>query len=99
MYVCKKGFKRLNISYKKFHDPVYYYYLFKQAEALTINYEVTVDEGSLHFELRDRKKLIYSRNFTEDEKGSFTFTPVLRFHSFRVEGNQTHGGCKFEWGK
>ena len=96
-YVYKQGYENLRISYKKFHGVDEYYFRFAKGTAITLAYEVNVEEGELSLQWRNRKNHIWSQTFTEDGQGNSVFTTEHRLHSLIVSGSQTKGGCRIHF--
>lgn len=96
-YVHKKFGNRLSVSYKKFHGFDYYYFRLPENKQITLTYEVAVDDGSLNLELRNKKGSLFTKTFTADEKGDYFFVTNGKWHSIKVRGDETKGGCKVEF--
>ncbi|ALX48534.1 hypothetical protein [Lentibacillus amyloliquefaciens] len=88
---------KLDISYEKFKGSDDYYFFLKKSEPFTFQFDVIVEEGSLTLELRSMKDLLYTKTFTADENGTFTFTATRRFHTLSVEGHDTKGSCHMKF--
>ncbi|MFD1413604.1 hypothetical protein [Oceanobacillus jeddahense] len=95
-YVHKRFGNKRDITYKKFHGVEYYHFRVKKNEIITVSYDVSVEEGSLRLEWRDRKDLLHDHTFFESESVEFSFTAKRRIHYIKLEANQTRGGVSIE---
>ncbi|MGN8681444.1 hypothetical protein ACTNEO_09795 [Gracilibacillus sp. HCP3S3_G5_1] len=85
--------RKLTMSYKTFNGIEDYLFFTKQARPYTLNYDVKVQAGSLILKCAKGKEVLFEKEFTQDEQGSFSFTAKHnRYHLF-VIGTYTQGGC------
>ncbi|SNZ17440.1 hypothetical protein SAMN05421503_3238 [Terribacillus aidingensis] len=96
-YIFTRSRYKLKFSYKLFNGVEYHYFKFRKNQILTFTYDVKVDSGELILEWRDRKKLIWRKNFCESAQGNATFHTDRRFYSIVIEGNNTKGGCQLHF--
>jgi len=85
--------RRLKVSYTKFDGTEFFQFYLKKDQQMKMNYSITVENGSVTIHLCNRKGEIFTKNFTENEEGQFTFQTIGRLYSVELTGENTKGGC------
>lgn len=93
-YKYKHTLMGLSVSYKKYDGFDCYRFRLKKGRKIKVNYEATVESGSLRLEWRDSKRSYFNKLFHENESGNFSFEASKRIHILKLEGKDTRGGCK-----
>ncbi|WP_050183923.1 hypothetical protein [Domibacillus robiginosus] len=95
-YVYKQGLNHLRVSFKRFNGFDEYSFWLKKGASMTLVYEVTVEQGELQLEWRNRKKQVWKHVFTADESGTVSFTAERHLYVLQLDGKRAKGGCRIE---
>ncbi|HLS60312.1 MAG TPA: hypothetical protein VK044_04180 [Virgibacillus sp.] len=87
---------KLTVSYKLYNGMEKHPFKIKKGEDTTLNYNVSVQSGSLILKFINDTYVVFEEEFTSDQQGSFSFTPSSRIQIITVIGNFTKGGCDVE---
>ncbi|MFD1412385.1 hypothetical protein [Oceanobacillus jeddahense] len=99
--VIKVGFvtnhlknKQLRIRYKKFNGISNHIFVVGTNQNVHFDYDVVVEEGSLELIFRQRRDVVFHKEFHQSEKGSFSFTSSRKNCMLLVTGKHTKGSCQ-----
>jgi len=84
------------MSYKGYNGIEKYPFVVKKQEDTTIEYNVSVQKGSLVIKFVNGNDIIFEEVFTSDDQGSFSFVPNSSAQFITIIGNFTKGGCDFK---
>src|SRR5690625_1881456 len=68
----------------------------KKGEDTTLNYNVSVQSGSLILKFINDTYVVFEEEFTSDQQGSFSFTPSSRIQIITVIGNDLNATTRGE---
>ena len=86
--------RKIKTSYKGFHGLETYNYWLKKDTTWTLHYQVNVEKGSLHLELKNIKGSLFKKDFESDDQGTFTFSTDGKYHWLKINGKKTKGGYR-----
>ncbi|KAB8125829.1 hypothetical protein F9U64_21485 [Gracilibacillus oryzae] len=83
----------IKMSYKTFNGMENCLFFMKVSNEYTLNYDIKVTKGSLILKCVKGREVIFEKELTEDEQGSFSFTAENKRYRVLIIGNYTGGGC------
>ncbi|MEK4304334.1 MULTISPECIES: hypothetical protein [Oceanobacillus] len=90
---------QLRLRYKKFNGISNHVFMVGTSQQVQFDYDVAVETGSVELTFRQRRNVIFQKEFHDSEKGFFSFTSSQRSCSLLVVGKHTKGSCHVEFDK
>ncbi len=98
-WVCFDGPQKMDCSYREFSGREVSQERFDAGDQVTVNYDITVESGSLTFTIENPEaEVVFTANLSDSLEDVHTFTAEQNGrYSFVVVGEKTEGAFLIEW--